>query len=297
MARASTNARRSRSAKSADRQGTGTESAPTTKEAAQTAPRPKGKSASKGKPSRQVHVAEEAEQQDEEHEAFFVYAVLYRCPEVLLSSASTSQGHMIVDTACQRTCHGHEWMEQHLELLRAKGDTWQPEYRPCKKTDWFQFGAGGPVLASGVTRLPCATQGKHYLIDSCELASGIPLLGSLKLLKALGAVLDIPAEKAYLSKLQVTVPLRKLQNGHLALGLLESEDPYPDTSNWEQVSKELVLPPFARRQAEKKQEVLTFKLDQGEEAEALSTKPRTSSCSTPSTATSASVSAQAVRPS
>ena len=57
---------------------------------------PKGKSASKGKPSRQVHVAEEAEQlQDEEHEAFFVYAVLYRCPEVLLSSASTSQGHML----------------------------------------------------------------------------------------------------------------------------------------------------------------------------------------------------------
>ena len=47
------------------------------------------------------------------------------------------------------------------------------------------------------------------LIDSCELASGIPLLGSLKLLKALGAVLDLPAERP--TSASFRVPLRKLQ--------------------------------------------------------------------------------------
>ena len=50
-----------------------------------------------------------------------MYAVLYRCPEVMLASASTSHGYMIVDTACQRTCHGQGWMEQHLELLNRRG--------------------------------------------------------------------------------------------------------------------------------------------------------------------------------
>ena len=47
----------------------------------------KGKGAHKGtsgKPGmRQVHVTEETEAPDEEHEAFFVYAVLYRCFEVM----------------------------------------------------------------------------------------------------------------------------------------------------------------------------------------------------------------------
>ena len=233
----------------------------------------KGTSGKPGKPGmRQVHVTEETEAPDEEHEAFFVYAVLYRCPEVMLASASTSHGYMIVDTACQRTCHGQGWMEQHLELLKAKGQTWLPQYRSCEKTDWFQFGAGGPVKATGITRLPCATDGKHYLIDSCELTAGIPMLGSLKLLKALGTVLDLPAETAYLSKLQVTVPLRRLENGHLALSLLDSEEDFPETDSWEVVSKELVLPPFARRQEKNRQKVLTFRLDQGEEAEALSTE-------------------------
>ena len=128
------------------------------------------------------------------------------------------------------------------------------------------------MKAAGITRLPCATDGKHYLIDSCELTAGIPMLGSLKLLKALGTVLDLPAETAYLSKLQVTVPLRRLENGHLALSLLDSEEDFPETDSWEVVSKELVLPPFARRQEKNRQKVLTFQLDQGEEAEALSTE-------------------------
>ena len=168
--------------------------------------------------------------------------------------------------------HGQGWMEQHLELLKAKGQTWLPQYRSCEKTDSFQFGAGGPVKATGITRLPCATDGKHYFIDSCELTAGIPMLGSLKLLKALGTVLDLQAETAYLSKLQVTVPLRRLENGHLALSLLDSEEDFPETDSWEVVSKELVLPPFARRQEKNRQKVLTFRLDQGEEAEALSTE-------------------------
>ena len=109
-------------------------------------------------------------------------------------------------------------------------------------------------------------------------------------------MLDLPAETAYLSKLQVTVPLRRLENGHLALSLLDSEEDFPETDSWEVVSKELVLPPFARRQEKNRQKVLTFQLDQGEEAEALSTETPTSSCSTTSTPTSAGVSARVGRP-
>eukprot|EP00439_Symbiodinium_sp_Y106_P003164 s5107_g1.t1 len=81
------------------------------------------------------------------------------------------------------------------ELVRESLLLQREEHRPAQ--------GGGPVKATGITRLPCATDGKHYLIDSCELTAGIPMLGSLKLLKALGTVLDLPAETAYLSKLQV----------------------------------------------------------------------------------------------
>eukprot|EP00439_Symbiodinium_sp_Y106_P007796 s16334_g1.t1 len=98
------------------------------------------------------------------------------------------------------------------------------------------------------------------------------MLGSLKLLKALGTVLDLQAETAYLSKLQVTVPLRRLENGHLALSLLVSLLLKGLCLSTLQQRLELVLPPFARRQEKNRQKVLTFRLDQGEEAEALSTE-------------------------
>ena len=48
------------------------------------------------------------------------------------------------------------------------------------------------MKATGITRLLCDTDGKHYMIGSCALTSGIPLLGSLKLLKAHSASSQAP---------------------------------------------------------------------------------------------------------
>ena len=43
------------------------------------------------------------------------------------------------------------------------------------------------MKATGITRLPCATDGKHYMIDSCELTrSGIPGKPGVPCLRATG---------------------------------------------------------------------------------------------------------------
>ena len=212
-------------------------------------PKSKG-GAPKGKAPSRVHIAEEVDP-SEEHESFFVYAVnvarkeerIYQTPTVLLASATTSAGYMIIDTACQRLCHGKSW--------RANHDSWLKQYglltstAPCQEK--FRFGAGSPQESSEKVILPCELKGHQFALHSCELEAAIPLLGSLSLLTWLGAVIDLGQDCVKFTRFGVTAPLARLDNGHIAVKMLPAvetwEGKYPsEFHQWEQSTEEVALP-------------------------------------------------------
>ncbi|CAE7445643.1 RE2 [Symbiodinium sp. CCMP2592] len=135
--------------------------------------------------------AEEDGQGQETHESYFVWMTTLeewippQVSQVLTNAPETAAGLMIVDTACQKTCIGRKAYLAHCATLRPFG-------------------------------LSCKWLPESVLVASL-LAAEIPLLASLKMLKQLGAVLDLPSEKAFLGSLQIEVPLHVTLGGHLAI--------------------------------------------------------------------------------
>ena len=212
-------------------------------------PKSKG-GAPKGKAPSKVRIAEEVDP-SEEHESFFVYAVnvarkeerIYQTPTVLLASATTSAGYMIIDTACQRLCHGKSWRSNHDSWLKKYGLS--TNTAPCQEK--FRFGAGSPQESSQKVILPCELEGHQFALHSCELEAAIPLLGSLSLLTWLGAVIDLGQDCVKFTRFGVTAPLARLDNGHIAVKMLPAveawEGKYPsEFHQWEQSTEEVALP-------------------------------------------------------
>ncbi|CAE7210372.1 GIP [Symbiodinium sp. CCMP2592] len=101
----------------------------------------------------------------------------------------------------------------HCATLRPFGLSckWLPE------SERFKFGAGKPAMSSASLAIPAGIDGRPMVLVASLLAAEIPLLASLKMLKQLGAVLDLPSEKAFLGSLQIEVPLHVTLGGHLAI--------------------------------------------------------------------------------
>lgn len=123
--------------------------------------------------------------------------------------------YMILDSACQRTCCGTSWYEQHVsELLNMK---MKPKEIKC--ADVFQFGKGKPVQAECRAYLPVGFNGKvTALIGTGVLQAQVPLLGSHELLDQLGCIIDLPKRVVHLTSLDVVVDIHKI-GGHLAIYL------------------------------------------------------------------------------
>ena len=88
-----------------------------------------GKGKGSGGGARVMYTTEEHEDEGEDQESFFVYmneteddqvSVIGLVPDVLanLTTAQASAGHMILDTACQKLCHGASWLQEHAKLMR-----------------------------------------------------------------------------------------------------------------------------------------------------------------------------------
>ena len=123
--------------------------------------------------------------------------------------------YMILDSACQRTCCGTSWYEQHVSELLIK--KMKPKEIIC--ADIFQFGKGKPVQAECRAYLPVGFNGKvTALIGTGVLQAQVPLLGSNELLDQLGCVIDLPKRVVHLTNLDVTVDIHKI-GGHLAIHL------------------------------------------------------------------------------
>ena len=124
---------------------------------------------------------------------------------------------MIVDTGCQRTCCGKDWLDAHLRLLQEQHGLLP---KMVSQHDEFHFGKGEPSISSGKAYLPSAISGVPLLLDTSVLEDRAPFLASNSLLTQLGAVMNLVDDTVYFERLQIETRIHRL-GGHMALNILD----------------------------------------------------------------------------
>ncbi|CAE7480196.1 unnamed protein product [Symbiodinium sp. CCMP2592] len=123
-----------------------------------------------------------------------------------------------MDSACNRTCAGPEWIKQALAAI-------PPEYLSLvvenHEAERFRFGNNQTLVSSRRVRIPCCLEGQVMLLWVSDVPN--PKLGCLvgrDCMEALGAVLDFEDHMARFKTLGLG-PLRlpQLRAGHLGLPL------------------------------------------------------------------------------
>ena len=141
--------------------------------------------------------------------------------------------YMVLDTACQKMCHGPRYAAAYHNELRKAGlgfftrDSYEP----------FRFGISRAV--SRTTEVWPAMLGTVPLILISQLVLEnpvLPLLGSLIAFSQLGMILDTVARQVHFTAINLyAVPLRKAANGHLCVRIdMWKHHPFPhDCSAWQ----------------------------------------------------------------
>ena len=123
-------------------------------------------------------------------------------------------GLMVLDTACQRTCCGTEWMSKHVGMLSQF--RLHPHSVPTSEA--FQFGRGQPITARCRVYLPAVIGGVHMLLGASVVDTPIPLLASNTLLELLDTVIDLGHQRVLFRAIGVETDIIKVQ-GHLAVSI------------------------------------------------------------------------------
>ncbi|CAE7503333.1 RE2, partial [Symbiodinium sp. CCMP2456] len=149
-----------------------------------------------------------------------------------------------LDSACNRTCAGEDWVQGYFEELKKAPDEVRDLVLSVEERESFKFG-NGATLPSGVRyRLPAVIAGNLVGIwVSCVPVASLGLLLGRDLLDGLGGVLDF-GQKTLRCKLfagRPPVPLERLMAGHLALGLIPDVWPTVTRGRWRKLGPGGVL--------------------------------------------------------
>ena len=139
-----------------------------------------------------------------------------------------------VDTACNKTCAGQEWLELMIGELQ-KAPPWIYDLVAERETvDHFRFGNGGTLQSGRRVRLPVCLAGQVVLLwISAIPCNSLGCLLGKDLLESLGAMMDVAGKKLQLRFLSDEwLTLQRMRAGHSSLTLLPR-----DMSNWPQLSE------------------------------------------------------------
>ena len=146
---------------------------------------------------------------------------------------SSLQGMMVIDTACQRTCAGLQWLDGYTSLLQ--------QHRLCCKRitapEAFQFGRGDPIEARHRVYLPACFDDHLLLIGASAVDTGIPLLASNTFLETMQSIIDVANSCIHFGAIDVTLPLVKI-NGHLTVAIAQFPKDVHKHSVWQRLSSE-----------------------------------------------------------
>ena len=147
----------------------------------------------------------------------------YQIHEVNFKTTDLFKGYMIVDTGCQRTCCGKDWLDAHLRLLQEQHGLLP---KMVSQHDEFQFGKGEPSISTDKAYLPSAISGVPLLLGTSVLEDRVPFLASNSLLTQLGAVMNLVNDTVYFERLQIETQIHRL-GGHMALNILDFQSTCP----------------------------------------------------------------------
>ena len=161
-----------------------------------------------------------------------------------LASVSTLQvladdKHLVgaLDSACNRTCAGPQWLDGYMLELRRMSPSWIVDLiESHDEQENFRFGNGGLVTSSRRWRVPALVSGKLILIWISVVPVGT--LGCLlgrDFLDAVGGVLDFAAKTLQCTFLSAEVPpqrLNQMSAGHFILPLIPKGWPRPISGRW-----------------------------------------------------------------
>ncbi|CAE8632217.1 unnamed protein product, partial [Polarella glacialis] len=185
------------------------------------------------------------------HSSYFVWMVDnpsnkrrvdVKLQDVLIVNQDEAVGLMVIDTACQRVVHGHQWFLRHAEFLKSKYDY---NFKQVPEREYFQFGAGKEQQSATRSIFICAVNHKHFLLGSSGVDTHIPLLGSQGVLSELGAVIDLVNRVIHFVNIGVSTALVKSSNGHLACSIVDfpPEGAPRSADNWKFLSPEIAVDP------------------------------------------------------
>ena len=151
---------------------------------------------------------------------------------ILMTDVSSLVGLMVLDTACQRTCCGTQWLSQQVQLLSHH----RLSVKHVGICEAFQFGRGQPLYAKDRVYMPVTLGGKLFLIGSSVVETSIPLLASSSFMELLDTVVDLGKQQVLFRALGVCVPILKI-NGHLAVSISDFFEHVHEDSVWHELSK------------------------------------------------------------
>lgn len=144
-------------------------------------------------------------------------------PQDILSSGATffiglmtNPAYAVVDTAAQDGLIGHQALERLKVQLADLGLQVSWTGRKAKA-----HGAGGAAKVIGIVAIPLCIGGNTGILEATVVEGEVPLLLPIRMLRQLGAVIDLPALCIHFSHFQRTLPLNVLPSGHVAIEIVD----------------------------------------------------------------------------
>ena len=137
------------------------------------------------------------------------------CHENMFNALTTESTHGIVDTAAQGGLIGESALNRLSQQLKARGLQVRWSSKPAQA-----HGIGGAAEVRGVAEIPVGIGGVNGLIEATVVKEEVPFLLSIKFLKDVDAVVNLPKGQLELSRFGVTTPLMHLPSGHVAVDVL-----------------------------------------------------------------------------
>ena len=166
--------------------------------------------------------------------------------EVNLASLSLTADKRLVgalDSACNRTCTGPEWLSGFLQGLRKAPYEIQQLVTSKPESETFRFGNGGTKISLRRWRLPTVVGGK--LICFWVSLVDVPSLGLLlgrDFLEAVGADLSFSRRELKCDRLGTSaIALKQLAAGHYLLPLLPKTWPCLATQRWRRMGQDGIV--------------------------------------------------------
>ena len=155
--------------------------------------------------------------------------------EVKVSGPEMYAGYMVLDTGCQRTCCGAQWVKAHTLHLKEFG--LHPKFLDFP--DSFKFGKGTPSHAITKGYYPSAIGGQPLLLASSTLNEQIPFLASNSLLTGLGAVFSLVNDTIVFKRLGGAKAKICRLGGHMAICISDFQVDEPSRLEvWQEFSSD-----------------------------------------------------------